>query len=131
MDPITARKMVENLSMGLDPYIGRKLSMQDVCSDSDVQEALRLVLENCTIENNDQRRDRLKAEKIVERELRNQVRYIRYPNSGKPWTAEAITDLLAMHQKRYNIYHISNIMKRSPQAIKDQLKRLGYKPVYK
>ena len=125
-----ARKMVENLSRGLDPYIGRELSLQDVCSDSDVQEALRVVLECCTIESHDQRREKAKANKVVERELRNQERHLRYPNGGKPWTDIEVDELLNMHSKKINIYQIANIMKRTPAAIKKQLKNLGHWPIY-
>lgn len=124
-----ARKMVENLSRGIDPYIGRELPIQDVCADPDVQEALSIVLEYCTIESNDQRRERKKAEKIVERELRNQERHLKYPNGGKPWTSNEITDLLNLHDKRFNIYQIASIMKRTPAAIKKQLKNLGKTPL--
>jgi len=127
MDLSLARYMVENLSKGLDPYIGRKLPVADVCSDPDVQKALHLVLEHCTIEDDDQRRVRQKAEKVVERELRNQERHIKYPNNGKPWTQEAISDLLSMHRKGYNTYRIASIMKRTPQAIRSQLKKLSRK----
>ena len=50
MKPDEARQMVENLGRGIDPYIGRELPIQDVCVDPDVQEALRIVLDYCTIE---------------------------------------------------------------------------------
>ena len=125
-----ARKMVENLSRGLDPYIGRELPLQDVCSDPDVQEALRVVLECCTIDSYDQLREKAKANKIVERELRNQERQIRYPNGGKPWTDIEVNEILNLHSKRCNIYQIANIMKRTPAAIKKQLKNLGKRPIY-
>lgn len=131
MKPDEARKMVENLSRGLDPYIGRELPMQDVCADPDVQEAISIVLEYCKIESDDQRRNRQKAEKIVERELRSQERRIKYPNGGKPWTNDEVDDLLIFHSKRYNIYKIANIMKRSPAAIEKQLKNLGKAPFYR
>ena len=131
MKPDKARRMVENLGRGLDPYIGRKLSEQDVCVDPDVQAAINIVLEYCTIESNDQRREREKAEKIVERELRNQERRLKYPNGGKLWTNNEIDDLLIFYSKRYSIYKIANIMKRSPAAIEKQLKNLGKVPIYK
>ena len=126
-----ARQMVENLSRGIDPYIGRELPIQDVCVDPDVQEALRIVLDYCTIESRDQRREREKAEKIVERELRSQERHLRYPNGGKPWTSAEISELLNLHRKGFNIYQIANIMKRTPAAIKKQIKNLGYLPIYR
>lgn len=131
MDPIFARQLIENLSKGLDPYIGRTLSPYDVCSDPDIQLALKIVLDHCTIEDRDQQRAKQKAEKIVERELRNQERYMRYPNAGKPWTEKDIADLLSLYHKKYNVYHISNIMKRTPEAVRSQLKKNGYKRNHK
>lgn len=131
MKPDEARKMVENLSHGIDPYIGRELPMQDVCADPDVQEALRMVLEHCTIESHDQRREKEKAKKIVERELRDQERRLKYPNGGKPWTNTEVADLLSLHSKRLNIYQIANIMKRTPAAIKKQLKNFNQSPIYR
>ena len=131
MKPDEARKMVENLSHGIDPYIGRELPMQDVCADPEVQEALRIVLEYCAIESHDQHREKEKSNKIVERELRSQERHLKYPNGGKPWTSNEIADLLNLHGKRYNIYQIANIMKRTPAAIKKQLKNLGQSPIYR
>ena len=131
MKPDEARKMVENLSRGLDPYIGRELPIQDVCADPDIQEAIGIVLQYCTIESNDQRRERQKAEKVVEHELRNQERRLKYPNGGKPWTNSEIDDLLFFHDKQYNIYRIANIMKRTPAAIEKKLKNLGKAPIYR
>ena len=123
MDGIAARKMVENLSRGLDPYIGRELPIQDVCSDPEVQEALAIVLENCTIESDDQRREKRKAEKIVNRELKIQERHKRYPNSGKPWDDQAVKELIILYNKGYHIPHVANIIKRSPASVETQLKR--------
>jgi len=128
MTPIEARKMVEKLSFGLDPFIGRKLPLEDVCSESEMQEALRIVLDFCTIESNDQIRECKKAEKIAEHELRVQERYIRYPNTGKPWTNDEVTSLLTLYHKGYTSSHIANILKRSPCAIVQQLKKQHLRP---
>lgn len=131
MDVITARKMIENLSRGLDPYIGRELPIQDTCSDPEVQEALTIVMGNCTVGTDDQRREKERAEKTVNRELKRQERYLRYTNSQNPWDTQAVNELLKLHNKGYNIYHIANIIKRSPAAVKAQLKKRGYKPIHK
>ena len=50
MDDLMARTMVENLSIGINPITGEALSHWDCCSDELVQEALRTVLEHCTLE---------------------------------------------------------------------------------
>ena len=123
MTPAEARKMVEKLSYGLDPFIGRKLPPEDVCSEVEIQEALRIVLDYCTIESNDQIRARKKADIIVARELRVQERYVRYPNTGKPWTSDEITSLLNLYHKGYNTYQIATVIKRTPSAINSQLKQ--------
>lgn len=49
MDDLMARTMVENLSIGINPITGEALSHWDCCSDELVQEALRTVLEHCTL----------------------------------------------------------------------------------
>ena len=128
MTPAEARKMVEKLSYGLDPFIGRKLPPEDVCSELEMQEALQIVLDFCTIESNDQIRERKKDEKVVDHELRIQERHIRYPNTGKPWTNDEVTSLLTLHHKGYTSSHIANILKRSPYAIVQQLKKRHLRP---
>ena len=50
MDDLMARTMVENLSIGIDPLTVRALSPRDCCSNEFVQEALRIVLDNCSLE---------------------------------------------------------------------------------
>ena len=50
MDDLMARTMVENLSLGIHPITGKRLSYSDSCSNEVVQEAIKTVLENCTID---------------------------------------------------------------------------------
>lgn len=50
MDDLMARTMVENLSIGINPLTGRILSPSDCCANEVVQEALKTVLEHCSLE---------------------------------------------------------------------------------
>lgn len=126
MTPAEARKMVEKLSYGLDPFIGRKLPPEDVCSEVEMQDALRIVLDHCTIESEDQLQKHQKAEKVIERELRSKARHLKYPNNGKLWDNNDVITLLNMHRNGYNVNQIANTLKRTPSAIKDQLRKLNY-----
>lgn len=49
MDDLMARTMVENLTLGINPITGQALSESDSCSSTTVQEALRIVLANCSL----------------------------------------------------------------------------------
>ena len=49
-DDLMARTMVENLSIGINPLTGRALSPSDCCANEVVQEALKAVLEHCSLE---------------------------------------------------------------------------------
>lgn len=49
MDDLMARTIVENLILGVDPMTGRALGSEDSCSNEVVQEALRMVLEHCSL----------------------------------------------------------------------------------
>ena len=126
MTPAEARKMVEKLSYGLDPFIGRKLPPEDVCSEVEMQEALRIVLDHCTIESEGQLQKHQKAEKVIERELRSKALHLKYPNNGKLWDNNDVITLLNMHRNGYNVNQIANTLKRTPSAIKDQLRKLNY-----
>lgn len=73
MDDLMARTMVENLSIGINPITGEALSHWDCCSDELVQEALRTVLEHCTLESYasmlKKQREEREAEKKAAREV--------------------------------------------------------------
>ena len=49
-DDLMARTMVENLSIGINPLTGRALPPSDCCANEVVQEALKAVLEHCSLE---------------------------------------------------------------------------------
>lgn len=49
MDELRARTLVETLCKGIDPRTGEGLREEDCCADEQVQLALRIVLERCTI----------------------------------------------------------------------------------
>ena len=116
-----ARSMVENLSVGINPLTGERLSSTDCCANEVVQEALLTILENCTIESYGAMLERQRREKKEQRTKR-------YPNQGKPWTKTEDQLLKELYTKRYAIPHIANILKRSPGAIQSRIKRIwGYK----
>ena len=49
-DDLMARTVVENLSIGINPLTGRALPPSDCCANEVVQEALKTVLEHCSLE---------------------------------------------------------------------------------
>ena len=125
MDDLMARTMVENLSIGIDPLTGRALSPRDCCANELVQEALRMVLENCSLESYGtilERQREERKEKIQERKKRNAERY---PNGGKAWTKEEDRYLHDMYvYSRKNKYQIASILQRTPKSIAARLKKL-------
>lgn len=131
MDPFLARTMVETLSKGINPVTGRALDKRDSCANEEIQDALIEVLEHCTIESVEQYMIRLKEEKESEREERKIRNAKRYPRGGEPWTAEEEQDLLSMHRRGKSIYQIASILKRTPGAISDRLKKLQCRPIYR
>lgn len=124
MDDLMARTMVENLSMGIDPITGRALSSKDCCSNSIVQEAIKTILENCTIESYASMLRRQREEKAAEKEARAEERRIRYPNQGKKWTRDEEIQLRQMFMRRYSIIQMANTLKRTPGAISDHLRKM-------
>ena len=121
-----ARTIVETLSKGIDPLSGRVLPENHICSRDEIQEALLTVLEKCSIESNEQIMRRIKEEKRAQRQVRRIASQERFPNQGMPWTHEDNNTLKALHRK-HNVWQISNIMGRSPGAIKSRLKHLSLK----
>lgn len=83
MDDLMARTMVENLSIGIDPLTGRALSPRDCCANELVQEALKMVLDNCSLESYGTILERRREERKREKQERKERRAERYPNSGK------------------------------------------------
>ena len=131
MDPFLARTMVESLSKGVNPLTGRVLPQNDICSNEEIQDALIEVLSHCAIESNEQYLVRLKEEK-AEKHAEN-VRYNaeRYPKGGSAWTSTEEQKLISLHKQGKNIYQIANIMKRTPSAISDRLRKLQQRPIYR
>ena len=131
MDPFLARTMVESLSKGVNPLTGRVLPQNDICSNEEIQDALIEVLSHCAIESNEQYLVRLKeekAEKHAENVRRNAERYSK---GGSAWTSTEEQKLLLLHKQGKNIYQIANIMKRTPSAISDRLRKLQQRPIYR
>lgn len=88
MDDLMARTMVENLSIGIDPLTGRALSTRDCCANELVQEALKMVLDNCSLESYGTILERQREEREKAKQERKERRAERYPNAGKAWTKE-------------------------------------------
>lgn len=125
MDDLMARTMVENLSIGIDPLTGRALSPKDCCANELVQEALKTVLENCSIDSYATILKRQREEKNAQQEAKKKQRAEQYPNQNKPWTISEDQSLRKLYHSGYVIPHIANILKRSPAAIKARLKKLN------
>ena len=126
MDDLMARTMVENLSIGIDPLTVRALSPRDCCSNEFVQEALRIVLDNCSLEYYGTILERRREEREKEKQERKERRAERYPNAGKAWTKEEDRRLCYMYVLgRKNKYRIANILQRTPNSIAARLKKLG------
>lgn len=127
-DDLMARTMVENLSIGINPLTGRALSPLDCCSNEVVQEALKTVLEHCTLKSYASVLEKQRKEKEAVKQERKEHRKVQYPNSGKPWTKaedELLYDLY--FEKKANIWKIANILKRTPGSISSHLKKYGYR----
>ena len=131
MDPFLARTMVESLSKGINPITGRALPQSDVCANEEVQDALLEVLEHCGIESTEQYLVRIKHEKKEKAEARRESNLRQYPRGGEPWSKEEEAHMLSLHRSGCNIYKIANILKRTPGAISDRMKKLQTKPIYR
>ena len=131
MDPFLARTMVESLSKGINPITGRALPQNDACANEDVQDALLEVLEHCSIESTEQYLVRIKEEKREKAEAKRERNIRQYPRGGDPWTKEEEAHMLSLHRSGCNIYQIANILKRTPGAISDRIKKLQARPIYR
>ena len=131
MDPFLARTMIESLSKGINPVTGRTLPISDICTNEEVQDALLEVLEHCSIESTEQYLVRIKEEKDEKREAKRADNRRRYPRSGEAWSKEEESHMLSMHRSGCNIYQIANILKRTPGAISDRMKKLQLRPIYR
>ena len=131
MDPFLARTMIESLSKGINPITGRALPQSDICSNEEVQDALQEVLEHCVIESTEQYLVRIKQEKKEKAEARRAHNLRQYPRGGEPWSKNEETHMLSLHRSGCNIYQIANILKRTPGAVSDRMKKLQTKPIYR
>ena len=70
----------ENLSIGIDPITGRVLPKYDSCANEVVQEALRTVLDNCSLESYGTILEKQRAEREEKKKERKAQRAERYTN---------------------------------------------------
>jgi len=131
MDPFLARTMVESLSKGIDPVTGLPLSDRDSCANEDVQDALIEVLAHCSIESTEQYLLRMKEEKQERSEIRRDQNKKRYPRGGEPWTKNEETHMMSLYRSGCNIYQIANVLKRTPVAVSDRIKKFQNRPIYR
>lgn len=131
MDPFLARTMVERLSKGIDPTAGLTLSHRDSCSNGTIQEALIEVLTHCSIESTEQYLFRIKEARKAKTEITREKNKQRYPRGGEPWAQQEESYMISLHQSGCNIYQIANILKRTPGAISDRMKKLQNKTIHR
>ena len=77
-DDLMARTMVENLSIGINPLTGRALSPSDCCANEVVQEALKAVLEHCSLESYASILERQRKEKEAAQKEKKERRKAQY-----------------------------------------------------
>ncbi len=120
MDDMLARTIIETLAKGINPLTGWILSENDSCAQEEIQEALKIVLEHCSIEST--------AEylKSLPRNKKGRALFSRW-NSMVAKKEER--ELLRLHQQGNSVKRISLILKRSTGAIESKLRKLGC-PLY-
>ena len=126
-DDLMARTMVENLSIGINPLTGKALSPTDCCANEVVQEALKAVLDHCSLESYASILERQRREKEAAQKEKKERRKAQYPNTGKVWSREKSEKLYDLYfRRKNNIWQIANILKRSPGSVSTHLKKFGY-----
>ena len=123
MDDLISRTMVENLSVGINPLTGERVSPGDSCYSEEVQEALRIVLEHCSLESFGTMREREFEEKKAAKEEREQFLTEHCPSRGKPWTHIEEEQMIELYRQGYSTAEIAVILKRSPSAIASHIKK--------
>lgn len=127
MDDLMARTMVENLSIGINPLTGRILSPSDCCANEVVQEALKTVLEHCSLESYASMLARQREEKEAAKLERKEYRESMYPNAGKAWAREENDILCDLYfRRKKSIRQVAKILKRSSGAISSRLKKFDF-----
>lgn len=126
MDDLMARTMVENLSVGIDPTTGQALPAYDSCANELVQEALRTVLEHCTLESYGTMLERKRKGRRETQEKAAAQGTAQYLNAGKPWSRGEDQRLWEMYTYgRKNAHQIAKVLQRSPKSIASRLRKLG------
>lgn len=126
-DDLMARTMVENLSIGINPLTGRALPPSDCCANEVVQEALKAVLEHCSLESYASILERQRKEKEAAQKEKKERRKAQYPNTGKAWSREESEKLCDLYfRRKNNIWQIANILKRTLGSVSTHLKKFGY-----
>ncbi len=115
MDDLMSRTMVENLSIGINPITGERLPASDICSNEEVQEALKIVLEHCTLE----------SYKVVNtKAYKKQKLEEKYPNYGSAWTDEEEQKMLRLYRFGFTTEEIAKILKRTTGAVGSHYKHM-------
>ena len=104
-----ARTIIETLAKGINPLTGWILSENDSCAQEEIQEALKIVLEHCSIEST--------------------AEYLKSLPRNKKAEQKEERELLRLHQQGNSVKRISLILKRSTGAIESKLRKLGC-PLY-
>lgn len=123
MDDLISRTMIETLSYGINPLTGEPVPPGDSCYSEEVQEALRIVLEHCTLESFGTMREREFEEKKAAKEEREQFLAEHYPNRGKPWTRDEEEAMIQLYRQGYSTAEVAVVLKRSPGAIASHIKK--------
>ena len=134
MDDLMARTMVENLSIGINPLDGRALSKQDVCSDPVVQEAIKTVLEHCTLdsyatmlekhyqEKREKEKQKKEERRLARASAKKSVENHRVKNACE-WTERDDWKLLAFCNNGYDAAYIARIMQYDISVIREKMKK--------
>ena len=115
MDDMLARTIIETLAKGINSLTGWILSENDSCAQEEIQEALKIVLEHCSIESTAEYLKSLPRNKKAER----------YSRAGTAWSQKEERELLRLHQQGNSIKRISLILKRSTGAIESTARGYG------
>ena len=121
MDDLMARTIVENLSLGVNPISGQALDDNDVCANETVQEALRIVLEHCSLESYTTKAHERSPEKRKEKKeiLSEQARLLREQAEN-----EEKRKLAQLCREGKSVLEMAREMRCSTGEICEKLKRL-------
>lgn len=125
MDDLMARTMVENLSIGIHPVTGHILPDGDSCANEVVQEALKTVLEHCTLESYatilERQRKEKKEKQEKARQKRAAARAEQSSRKGVPWTRDEEQKMKVLYDNGYSASQIAAVLRRSPSAVRIRL----------